>query len=52
MEISFQDIEAAIANENMTISGGDVIVDGIRRNIRVVGEFKDWREIEDIIVKQ
>ena len=52
MEISFQDIEAAIANENMTISGGDVIVDGIRRNIRVVGEFKDWREIENIIVKQ
>ena len=49
MEISFQDIEAAIANENMTISGGDVIVDGIRRNIRVVGEFKDWREIEDAL---
>lgn len=52
MEVTFNDIEQAIAQENMTISGGDVIVDGLRRNIRVVGEFKDWRSIANIIVKQ
>lgn len=52
MELTFNDIEQAIANENMTISGGDVVVDGFRRNVRVVGEFKDWRTIANIIVKQ
>ena len=52
MQIGFRDIEGAIANENMTISGGDVIVDGLRRTVRTVGEFNDWRDIENIIVKQ
>ena len=52
MQISFRDVETAIANENMTISGGDVIVDGIRRTVRTVGEFDDWRDIENTIVKQ
>ena len=52
MQVTFGDIEQAIAQENMTISGGDVIVDGLRRNVRVVGEFTDWRTIGDIIVKQ
>ena len=31
-EISFQDIENAIAFENMSISGGDILVDEMRRN--------------------
>lgn len=52
MQVTFNDIEQAIAQENMTISGGDVIVDGLRRNVRVVGEFNDWRAISNIIVKQ
>lgn len=51
MEVTFNDIEQAIAQENMTISGGDVIVDGVRRNVRLVGEFKDWRNIANVIVK-
>jgi len=52
VQVTFDNIEQAIAQENMTISGGDVIVDGLRRNIRVVGEFHDWRSIANIIVKQ
>ena len=51
-EISFNDIGAAIQNENMTISGGDLLENGLRRNVRVLGEFKSAREIENIIVKQ
>ena len=51
MEVTFNDIENAISSENMTISGGDVVVDGVRRNVRLVGEFNDWREIPNIIVK-
>jgi multidrug efflux pump subunit AcrB len=51
-QISFNDIAMAIQNENMTVSGGDLLENGIRRNVRVIGEFKSAKEIEDIIVKQ
>lgn len=51
-KISFQDIETAIQNENITISGGDLLENGIRRNVRVIGEFKSAKDIEDIIIKQ
>jgi len=51
-KISFNDIAAAIQNENMTISGGDLLENGIRRNVRIIGEFKSAKEIEDIVVKQ
>ncbi len=51
-QISFGDIAMAIQNENMTVSGGDLLENGIRRNVRVIGEFKSAKEIEDIIIKQ
>jgi len=51
-KISFNDIATAIQNENMTVSGGDLLENGIRRNVRIIGEFKSSKEIEDIIVKQ
>jgi len=51
LDISFGDIEGAIANENLTISGGDLLTDDSRRNIRVLGEFTNPNEILDIIVK-
>jgi len=37
VEIAFGDIESAIAYENLTISGGDILTDSSRRNIRVIG---------------
>jgi multidrug efflux pump len=51
-EISFNDIAMAIQNENITISGGDLLENGIRRNVRVIGEFRSTKEIADIIIKQ
>lgn len=51
LQISFRDIEEAIDYENKTISAGDLLVDGNRRSIRIVGEFKDPSEIGNIIVK-
>ncbi|MBS3993877.1 MAG: efflux RND transporter permease subunit [Bacteroidetes bacterium] len=51
-QISFNDIAMAIQNENMTVSGGDLLENGIRRNVRILGEFKSAKEIENIIVKQ
>ena len=51
-EISFYDIAGVIQNENMTISGGELQENGIKRNVRVLGEFKSPDEIGDIIIKQ
>jgi len=51
-KLSFQDIEDAINYENMSISGGDLIVDRTARSIRTTGEFVDVSEIERIIVKR
>ncbi len=48
--INFKNVEDAIKFENMTISGGNVLIDGFRRSIRVNGEFNHWRDIENIIV--
>jgi len=52
MEISFEDIGNAISAENTTISGGDLLVDEFRRNVRIIGEFKSTEEIENVIVKR
>jgi multidrug efflux pump subunit AcrB len=51
VDVSFNDIAGAIQNENISISGGDLLVDGYRRNVRVLGEFQSLNDIEDIIVK-
>lgn len=50
-EVSFVDIKNAIASENLNISGGDVKMGDINRNVRVKGEFEKVEEIEKIIVK-
>ncbi|MFY0594751.1 efflux RND transporter permease subunit [Roseivirga sp.] len=49
-KVTFTDIENAISSENLTLSGGNVIADGIRRNVRVIGEFDDPSQMEDIII--
>lgn len=51
MDIAFSDIESAIQQENVTISGGDLLSDGFRRNIRVVGEFHNMEQVKNVIVK-
>lgn len=51
LEVSFRDVEQAIQNENLTISGGDLLVDGFRRNVRVIGEFTSMDDIRNLVVK-
>ena len=51
-ELSFYTIQNAIASENLTISGGQVDMAGIRRNIRVVGEFMNIDQIRNIQLKK
>lgn len=48
--LSFSDIDRAIAMENMTVSGGTIDMHGMRRTVRVIGEFKDIETIKDIII--
>ncbi len=50
--INFASIEQAISNENMTISAGDIKEDGLRRNVRVIGEFDNPKQIENIVIRK
>ena len=52
VELSFQDVENAIAFENISISGGDILVDELNRTVRVSGEFTSVDEIRNVIVKR
>ena len=51
MLVSFNDIAQAIGQENVSISGGDILMDGRRRTVQVVGDFRDARDLEAIIIK-
>ena len=50
--ISFSDIENAVKFENMSVTGGDLLENGVRRTVRVIGEFEDPLSVRDLIVKQ
>jgi multidrug efflux pump subunit AcrB len=48
--LTFSDISNMIARENMTISGGSINVQGMRRSVRVVGEFRDIETLKNVVV--
>jgi multidrug efflux pump subunit AcrB len=50
--ISFADVESAIMYENMNVSGGELLENNLKRNVRVIGEFSSPKNIANIIVKQ
>jgi multidrug efflux pump len=50
-QVSFDEIQNAVKYENMTLSGGNLISSGSRNNIRIIGEIKDPKELENVIVK-
>ncbi|MCG8476320.1 MAG: efflux RND transporter permease subunit [Cytophagales bacterium] len=50
-QINFEDIEQAVQSENVNMSAGDIINDGIRRSVRVLGEYEDPLQMGDIVVK-
>ncbi len=51
-QVSFDDIINAVNYENKTVSGGNVTNNGIKKNIRVVGEIKNPSDIGNIVVKK
>ena len=50
--LTFDDIEFAISQENVSISGGEIKLGDTRRSVRTVGEFKSIAELRDIIIKK
>jgi len=49
--VSFMQVENAVAMENMTISSGFVRMDGMRRTMRILGEFKTVDQIGNVLLK-
>lgn len=48
--LSFNDVIGQIRNENVTVSGGNINMQGMQRSIRVEGEFKDIETLKNIVV--
>lgn len=51
LKVSFNDIQNAIQSENVTMSGGEIVKNGFRRALRVVGQFDNVEEMKEIIIK-
>jgi multidrug efflux pump len=50
-DITMRDVESAISYENLNVSGGQLDMDNVKRNISVKGEFKNPRQLENIVVR-
>lgn len=50
--VSLSDIENAIRSEHQRIPGGEILMDGMRKNIAINGEFQNADELKRVIVKQ
>lgn len=51
LQVSFGDIDNALKSENVTMSAGEIERDGFSRSVRIVGQFADVSELENVIVK-
>ena len=52
VNVTLDDIENAVNSEHQTIPGGELLMDGIRKTIRIEGEFEDAEELKKIVIKQ
>ncbi|MFA9213362.1 MAG: efflux RND transporter permease subunit, partial [Candidatus Methylacidiphilales bacterium] len=50
-DVAMYDVMQAIGNENVTISGGSVKMDGLLREINVVGQYADPKKIGDLTIR-
>jgi len=51
VQVSFRDIENAVSQENVEMSGGDVKINGTQMSLRVDADLKNMEQIENLIVK-
>lgn len=52
VNVTLSDIQNAVGTENQTIPGGEILMDGVRKTIRIEGEFRNAEELGKVIVKQ
>lgn len=52
VNVTIDDIENAIKAENQTIPGGEILMDDIRKTIRIEGEYKNAEELKKTVIKQ
>ena len=52
VNVTLGDIENAVSAENQTIPGGEILIDGIRKTIRIEGEYKSAEELKRTVVRQ
>ncbi len=50
--ITFNNITQAIKNENLNVSAGEIKEGTVKRNVRVTGEIKNPKELENIIIRK
>ena len=50
-QVSFDDIQNAVKYENMTLSGGNLVSQGSRNNIRIVGEISSPEQLNNVVIK-
>lgn len=50
VKATLSDVERAIASENVSIAGGSIDIKGMRRSIRVTGEFTSVEQIKNLTV--
>ena len=48
--LTFGEVEQAVSFNNMTVSGGNIDLQGMSRSISVIGEVKDLDEIKNIVI--
>jgi multidrug efflux pump len=48
--LTFRDVEQAMSLNNMTVSGGNIDLQGMSRSVRVVGEVTNLEQIRDIVI--
>src|ERR1035437_1760019 len=49
--VTFSDIERAVAGENRNVSAGTISNFGMKRALRVIGEFKDIQTLQNIVIQ-
>ena len=52
VNVTIDDIENAVKAENQTIPGGEILIDDIRKTIRIEGEYKNAEELRKTVIKQ
>lgn len=50
LQLGMGDLERAIGSENVTISGGQIPMDGTKRTISVKNEFKSIDELKNLVI--